>query len=196
MSTPSEALVVAAGVSLILFSAIGVFDGLYYHLWKFQLHRLPEAAYEQKLHTARAFLFAPIGLLLYAGNYGGWLLWLAIAFVAADFVLELLDVAAERQSRRKIGGISSGEYMVHISATSVRMVSLALILAAKPLAAWSLASPVHLAQAYPPWLQSFALVYSALMFGGGLLYLGLATWQPQWERFVEQLRCERAVRQR
>jgi hypothetical protein len=189
--------VTVAGLGLVLFSAIGIFDGVYFHLLKFQLHRHPEAAYEQRLHTVRAFLFAPIGLLLYSDNYGGWLLWLGVTFVGADFVIELLDVAAERASRRKIGGLSSGEYVVHIAATSVRMASLALILAAKPLSAWSVGSAIHLAQPYPAWLQQFALAYSALMLAGGVLYLALPTWQPGWDRIVAELGgCRRAAGQR
>jgi hypothetical protein len=164
----------AAGIALLLFCAIGTFDGLYYHLFKFELHRVPEAAWEQKLHTARAFLFVPVGLLLYARNFGGALLWLGVAFVAADFVVELLDVAAERQSRRKLGGISSGEYMVHIAGTSARMVSLALVLAAKPASAWGFSGEAL--PAYPGWLTAFAFGYSAVMLGGAILYVALSRW--------------------
>lgn len=169
-----EFLVSASGVLLILFSAIGTFDGLYYHLFKFELHRRPEAAWEQKLHTVRAFLFVPVGVLLYAGNFGGVLLWIAAVFIAADFVVELLDVAAEKQSRRNVGGISSGEYMVHIAGTSVRIASVVLALAAKPLSAWAVDGAWVLSPAHPTWLTTFALAWSLAMLLGGVLYLVLA----------------------
>lgn len=183
----SELLILAAGALLVLFSAIGTFDGLYYHLFKFELHRRPEAAWEQKLHTLRAFLFVPIGVLLYAGNFGGVLLWVASAFIAVDFVVELLDVAAEKQSRRNIGGISSGEYMVHIAGTTVRIASIALALAAKPLSAWSLEAPMLLSGSYPGWLTTFAVAYSAAMLLGGVLYLLLARYPVSAEAVVQAL---------
>src|SRR5207249_3978991 len=144
-------------------------------------------AWEQKLHTARAFLFVPIGVLLYAGNFGGPLLWFGAACVAVDFVIELLDVAAERQSRRRLGGISSGEYMVHIAGTSFRMVSLALIFAAKPLAAWSVGSPALLAQAYPAWLSNFALAYSGAMLAGAVLYVLLTKWPVSLQQLLHAM---------
>ena len=49
-----KTLVVA---SLALFAAVGAYDGLYLHLWKYRLYAREESRREHALHTAVAFLF-------------------------------------------------------------------------------------------------------------------------------------------
>ncbi len=50
---------------MVLFIALGTFDGLYFHLIKYKLHLLPAARREHLIHTARAFVFVPLSLLLF-----------------------------------------------------------------------------------------------------------------------------------
>ena len=52
-----------ATVSLILFVALGAFDGIYFHMIKYQLYKHHPARFEHLLHTFRGILFLPIALL-------------------------------------------------------------------------------------------------------------------------------------
>jgi hypothetical protein len=151
-----------AATSLALFCALGIFDGLYFHLYKFRLHEHPESSLEHLLHTTRAFLFAPIAYLFYIENVAGYLLMFGIGLVILDLILELFDVLVEQKSRAHLGGISSHESAVHVFASSFKMASLAMILAAKPLGAFSLSSPLFLHENYPPPLQ---FIGTAFMIG-------------------------------
>lgn len=150
-------LVVASTICINLAVLLGMVDGIYYHLWKYRLFGRSESRFEHVLHTVRAFLFLPIFWLLYGENYGGWALWLGVFFVAADSIVELIDVLIERRSRADIGGLSTGEYAIHVNATALRLAALALIFAAKPVEAWSLTAPLVLSPSYPSWVNWFAL---------------------------------------
>ena len=59
-------------------------DGLYIHLWRLRLHARPETRREHWLHTARALLFPPVLLGLFALPTGGVCLWTAITAAVLD----------------------------------------------------------------------------------------------------------------
>ena len=166
-------LITAAVVSLNVAVLLGAVDGLYFHLWKYKLYSRPETRYEHKLHTFRAFLFIPIVWLLFGKNYGGLLLWLGVLAMTADLLVELLDVFCEIKSRANIGGPSTGEYVIHINATGLRFVALALILLAKPASAWELSAAWEVAPEYPRWVTWLALNSIPGGVLGGLLHLWL-----------------------
>lgn len=137
-------LVIVSFVFLNLFMVLGAVDLFYYHIWKYKLHRRPESRYEHKLHMAFAFLMVPVAMLLYYQNLGGIALWAAVFFVVAALGTEILDVFSENDSRASLGGLSTGEYALHVVLTILKVASFAFMFAAKPAAAWELASPMHL----------------------------------------------------
>jgi hypothetical protein len=105
------------------------------------------ASYREHLwHTARAALFAPILWLVFLRQTGGALLWVGVALVALDQIIEVLDVLDEKASRAQLGGLSSGEYALHAMLITSRSVGCALAFASRPIAAWSFASPSNLGQ--------------------------------------------------
>lgn len=65
-------------------------------------------------------------------------LWADVLFLAFEQVVENLDVLDERDSRASLGELSSTEYALHAVAIKARTAAVALSLAAKPLAVWSL----------------------------------------------------------
>src|SRR5688500_1833412 len=137
-------LVIIGFVFLNLFMVLGAVDLFYYHLWKYRLHTRPESRYEHKLHMAFAFLMVPVAMLLHYQNLGGIALWAAVFFVAAALSTELLDVFSENDSRASLGGLSTGEYALHVVLTILKVASFAFMFAAKPTSAWDLASPMNL----------------------------------------------------
>lgn len=169
-------LVVAGFVFLNLFMLVGTVDLFYYHIWKYKLHTRPESRYEHKLHMAFAFLMVPLAYLLYYQNVGGWALWAGVFFVLAALATEMLDVFTEGDSRASLGGLSTGEYSIHVATTILKVASFAFMFASKPVAAWDLSSPVILGS-YGSMAEMMAL---QVMIGSGLVgFLHLALLHPR-----------------
>lgn len=137
-------LVIAAAIVLQVFAMLSSVDGLYIHLWRLRLHRRPDSYREHLWHTARAILFAPTVLLLFALPSAGALMWLGVALALADQIAGIADVLSERDSRATLGGLGRGEYAIHMALVALHASALALVLAARPRAAWSPSAPAML----------------------------------------------------
>lgn len=142
-----------ATLSLILFVALGAFDGIYFHMIKYQLYKHPPARFEHLLHTFRGFLFLPIALLFFVWNSAGSLLWIGIFLLLIDFIAEIVDIMIEKEARKSLGGISSVESVIHITATGFRMAAIAIILSLKPLEAYKLQYITNDLPPLPNYLQ-------------------------------------------
>ncbi len=138
-------LMLLSTVLISAFAVLAAIDGLYFHLWKYRLHTWSDTRWEHQLHTARAVLFPGVVLLLYAENTGGLALWTAVALIATDIGIQLVDMLIERDARARWGGLSSNEYAVHVVLTGLHAAAIALALASKPLSAWALSAPLVLA---------------------------------------------------
>jgi hypothetical protein len=149
-------LVEISAVFLLIFAVLSLIDGVYLHLWKYGLQEREESRFEHWTHSLRSIIFIPVLALLFLVNSGGAALWLAVALLVLDLGVEAADVLSERASRRSLGGLSSGEYLLHVVITTVRVTSLALVLAAKPIGAWALTSPWILPENYPNWVGILA----------------------------------------
>ena len=136
---------------LVLFSLLGAFDGIYFHILKYKLYEHPSARFEHQIHTFRGILLIPIALIFFVWNSSGIVLWLGLGLIFIDFIAEIVDIMVEKDAREKLGGISSAETVIHVTATGFRMAALGIILALKPLGAYALFTsdllspfPVHL----------------------------------------------------
>lgn len=164
-------LMLAAALALAAFTPLAAVDGLYIHLWKLRLHTRPEARGEHALHTARAVLFVPIALLLFALPSGGALLWAGAACALGDTVVELWDVFVESDSRRELGGVSRTEYVLHVVLTILRSAAIVLALAARPAEAWAWDAPLALIGT-----SSVATVIGANLVPGAIILAALHVW--------------------
>ena len=139
-----EPLIIAGLVFLTLFMIVGAVDLFYFHIWKYKLHARPESRLEHKLHMTSAVLMVPVAYFLYFLNFGGYAFWAAVFFIVAGFATEILDVFSEGDSRASLGGLTTGEFSLHVAATILKVASFAFMFVAKPISAWSLNSPVVL----------------------------------------------------
>jgi hypothetical protein len=167
-----EGRITAACILIELFAMVAMTDGVYYHLWKFRLYTRPESIVEHVTHTIHALFFGPIVFLLFAYNFGGALLWLAVAVVALDFANESWDILIEKNSRASLGGLPPLEYLSHAVAITLRTAAIALVFSAKPAAAWSLSSPTVLPESYP----SIAPITALLIVPGAVLFGLVHLW--------------------
>lgn len=177
----SSELVFAAVIVLQGFATLSAIDGLYLHLWRLRLHQRPDSYREHLWHTTRAILFAPTVVLLFALPSAGALLWLGVALALLDQLAGVADVLAERDSRASLGGLGRGEYALHMMLVALHASALALVLAARPRAAWSLSGPTML----DAWPAVGTLLAGPIV--GGLavaaLHVALAwRWRPTTAR--------------
>ena len=176
-----------SAILLVIFALLAAIDGIYIHLWKYRLHTRRASRFEHLTHTARAVLFIPIVWSLYGHASTGALLWFGVAMVVLDLGVELGDMLTERDSRATLGGLSSFEYMLHVALTAIRMSSITLILASRPVAAWSLG-----ASALPD--NAFASQIASLILPGAILIAGLHVWtsHPRFIRDAESISLQPA----
>lgn len=170
---PDPGIALAAALSLQLFALLSSIDGIYIHLWRLRLHRRPDSYREHLLHTARAVLFVPVLWLLFVVPSAGVLLWIGVALAVLDQIVGVADALSERDSRASFGGLARSEYGLHVVIAGVHVGALALVLAARPAEAWSLASPATLGT-WPPF---FDLVVAGTLVGSivvAILHLVLA----------------------
>jgi hypothetical protein len=146
-----------ASILLAVYAAVGAFDGIYLHLWKYRLFANEASRCEHHLHTVHAVLFVIVVGTLYLAPTAGLLLWAGVGAFVAAFVIALLDVLEERRSRAHLGGLTPREYALHVGLIALQSASIALILAARPASAWSLDAPLVLDLAPPGLSRTVAL---------------------------------------
>jgi hypothetical protein len=99
----------------------------------------------------RTLLFLPATYAVFGVVSGGTLLWAGIALAVIDQAVEIIDMASEKDSRADIGGLGSFEYILHGLLTLLRSAAIAVSLAARPAAAFSLTAPNIVAQLDEPY---------------------------------------------
>ena len=136
-------------ILFLLHALVASIDGIYFHLWKYKLHTYEDTFTEHITHTLRTWTMVLASYLLFATNTGGALLWFAVLVLVVDLLVETWDVLIEGQSRRRFGGLSSAEYLVHAHSIFLYAAAWTLAFVVKPIEAWSLSSPLFLDPAYP-----------------------------------------------
>ncbi|TGM80216.1 hypothetical protein [Leptospira bouyouniensis] len=119
-------------VFLIAFSGLAFFDGFVLHLWKYKLYYYDDTFYEHKLHTVRAVLFPIVLIGLFLFEIKGWLYVLVLTITVIDLIVQVFDMWEEKRARNRFGGLSSIEYILHVTLTSLHTSMLILYLIAKP----------------------------------------------------------------
>ena len=109
---------------------LGLYDGVYLHIWKYQLHTRKESYFEHKTHTIRAILFPLIVWFLFI-NTDSTSFWIGIILVVIDLITLGVDAFSEKDSRESIGGLPRWEYILHLFANGFHFSSIALYLATK-----------------------------------------------------------------
>jgi hypothetical protein len=92
---------------------VGAIDVLYYHLYRFRLYSQPGCVAEEVTHLLRNAIFIAILLVCMQPSSPGWAR-VMFFLIAADLANSVVDVLLERRSRESLGGLPSGEYLVHV----------------------------------------------------------------------------------
>jgi len=158
---------------LIAMSGVGAaFDFGYIHLVKLKLHARPETRYEHTLHTLQVFLGTCSLLFIFCFNFGGPVLWIATVLVGAGILIEILDIACEKMSRRKLGGLPTFEYGIHVIASGTKLAAVVVALGIKPRSAWSWTAEYVLQEPHPAYMY----IVGWIGVSTGIILTALHVW--------------------
>jgi hypothetical protein len=102
---------------LLLIGHWGLFDVLYYHVYRCKLDRHPECQREVFWHTLRHIIYALQFISIANFRFHGAALLLLALLYAADLIVAWADMLEETNSRRAQGGLPRGEYFSHMALT-------------------------------------------------------------------------------
>lgn len=171
-------MILIATIFMVLFGILGIWDGIYYHDYKYKLWQHKESIIEHIIHTFRSVAFPVVVYYLFQYDFGGRMMMVGVMAVVIDFVLLAIDVRIEGYSRDRFGGLSNGEYATHLFANMFHYISITLILAAKPADAWTLRQSFEITRSYP---DITVCLGSAFVTGGTVA----AVWHCWlWSKFV------------
>ena len=99
---------------LLVASIIGAIDVGYYHIYKYRLFEQPSAVGEHITHLLRSVMFLAIGAVVTLSDGSPAARAIVLGLVAFDLLNGVVDVLLERRSRKPMGGLPTGEYLLHI----------------------------------------------------------------------------------
>lgn len=102
---------------LSLASLLGAVDVLYFHVYRFRLYRQPGSGKEQFTHLVRAAIFLAVVAIVAFSSGSPIARYVLLALAALDVVNNIADVSFEKRSRAPLGGLPTGEYVLHIVGT-------------------------------------------------------------------------------
>ncbi|MFT5822641.1 MAG: hypothetical protein ACI8ZM_003897 [Crocinitomix sp.] len=123
-----EILYYSSAFCLILFAILATFDGVYLHIWKFELFNHPDSKLEHKTHTARAILFPLIIWFLFIQQDTASF-WIGISFVLLDLFVLAMDAWTEKDSRQASGGLPRWEYIIHLFSNGFHFAAIVIFVA-------------------------------------------------------------------
>jgi hypothetical protein len=166
-------------VLLLCIALLGAFDVFFFHRHTCHLSERAESRVEAWIHVARGAVYALQLSLVPNVRFEGRAYAVFVALFVADVVIAVADILVEPASRRGIGGLPPGEYLMHI----VLSVLVGAMLHALIAATWgwpSLPTAIRVVPAAPAALR-MALGALAL---GCVLESGVAALELAAPRFL------------
>ncbi len=105
---------VAATYILLALGLLGALDIALYHSVSHGIRSHPDSRHELIVHSFRGPTYATLFIVVPNLGPGGAFFWALIALYAVDVAISIWDFAIERKSREFLGGLPSGEYVLHI----------------------------------------------------------------------------------
>ncbi|MCA9004238.1 MAG: hypothetical protein KDA70_03115 [Planctomycetaceae bacterium] len=99
---------------LFVLGCLGATDIALYHSFSHGIRSHPDARGELVVHSLRGPTYAALFLVIPNLKLQGFYFWCLVALFAFDVLISIVDFALERESRRLLGGLPSGEYVLHI----------------------------------------------------------------------------------
>ena len=145
---------------LLVIGLLGALDIAWFHTWRGRLVLRPEARREAWIHVARGFCYAAqLALIPNLRFTGTWYLAFA-SLVVIDVAIAVADVLEEPRARAAQGGLSGGEYLMHI-VLSVLVGAYLYAVFSSSAAWWQEPAALTLEPSAPPWARLLAALMAA-----------------------------------
>jgi hypothetical protein len=105
--------VAAATWILFCLGLLGAADILLYHTIAHGIRKLPDCRRELLPHALRGPTYALLFVLLPNFSLHGAWYWALVSLLAFDVAISVWDFAVERGCRARLGGLPTGEYVLH-----------------------------------------------------------------------------------
>lgn len=99
---------------LFVLGILGATDIAVYHSFAHGIRHHPNSRSELVVHSLRGPTYAALFILVPNVQMRGYFFWCLVAMLFVDTVISIVDFALERRSRQFIGGLPSGEYVLHM----------------------------------------------------------------------------------
>jgi hypothetical protein len=99
---------------LLFLGCLGAADILIYHSISHGIRSHPESAMELVTHSLRGPTYAALFVVIPNFRMQGSMLWALLALFVVDVGVSIWDFSLERRSRQFLGGLPSGEYVLHM----------------------------------------------------------------------------------
>lgn len=123
-----EATIFLIIVSFLLFVILGLYDGFYLHIWKYQLYNHKESRFEHLAHTIRSILFPLLVYFLFLNNNSLFYFFIGLSIIILDLIVLAVDAYSEKESRTFMGGLPRGEYILHLFTNGFHFATIFLVL--------------------------------------------------------------------
>ena len=160
---------IAANYLLFLLGLLGGTDILLYHSVSHGIRSHDESKWELISHSLRGPTYAALFLLLPNFELHGSFAIALMTLLAFDVGISILDFSLERQSRQLLGGLPSGEYVLHML---MAMLFGAFVACLTP----SLHGWIHLPTAIqhnatlaPDWMRIIMTLMALMVFYSGVV---------------------------
>jgi hypothetical protein len=154
---------------LFAIGLLGAADIVFYHTISHGIRKHAECRTELLVHSLRGPTYALLFAVLPNFAFHGLWYWALCALLAFDLALSVWDFAIERRSRARLGGLPTGEYLLHVLLGILFGAFVALLLSAA--APWPAQATALVCEPVPvpDLLRWLLLVMAAGVFASGAL---------------------------
>jgi hypothetical protein len=100
---------------LFALGLVGASDILFYHTLAQRIRTHAPARYELFSHACRGPVYLPLFLGIPNFAFHGVWYWTLLLLLVVDLGISVWDFSLEKQSRRALGGLPTGEYLLHVA---------------------------------------------------------------------------------
>jgi hypothetical protein len=170
---------IASNYLLLLLGILGGIDILLYHSISHGIRTHVDSRFELMTHALCGPTYMTLFLVVpNLETHGWWAIALGLLLVL-DFAISVTDFALERKSRAELGGLPSGEYVLHMM---IAMAFGAFVMALAPTLALWMAEPsgfVFNIDSSAQWLRAVLAIFAAGVFCSGTMdFMALIRLKP------------------
>jgi len=99
---------------LFLLGLLGAADIVFFHSISHGIRNHPNSRHELISHSLRGPTYGALFILIPNFAMFGSFYWILFGLLIFDFGISIWDFSIERESRRFLGGLPTGEYLLHI----------------------------------------------------------------------------------